>query len=190
MIYFTSDTHFGHHNIIKYCDRPFKDVDHMNEEMIKRWNGTVKPNDEVWHLGDFCMGKRTYPKIWLPRLNGKINFIRGNHDPYVHDQGFASVQDYKELNWNNQKIVLFHYPMRSWNGMHKGSWHLFGHVHGNLTTNKGRKTLEDCLAVDVGSDCFDWKPVSIEEIAKIMKKQSEHLNKKYNSPVGVGAVGD
>jgi calcineurin-like phosphoesterase family protein len=188
MIYFTSDTHFGHHNIIKYCDRPFEDVDHMNEELVKRWNAVVSPDDEVYHLGDFCMGKKSRPKMWLPRLNGTIHLIRGNHDPDV--EGFASVRNYHELKWNKKKIVLFHYPIRSWNGMHKGSWHLFGHVHGGMTVKYGRKTLEDCLALDAGSDCFDWTPISIEEVAKIMEKQSERLEVKYKSKVGVGAVGD
>lgn len=178
-MFFTSDTHFGHRNIIKYCDRPWDSVEEMNEGLIERWNSVVGPNDDVYHLGDFCMGRKSVPERWVPRLNGKIHLIRGNHDPVVKNQGFETVQNYLEVKYNKNKIVLFHYPIRNWNGSHRGSWHLFGHVHGTLTVKYGRKCLEDCLAMDAGSDCHDWYPISVEEVAKIMTKHEEHLKEKF-----------
>ena len=78
-IYFTSDTHFGHASILNFCKRPFKDVDEMNEELIKRWNEVISKEDTVFHLGDFAFGG---VEIWnktLPRLNGHIVLILGNH---------------------------------------------------------------------------------------------------------------
>lgn len=188
MIYFTSDTHFGHKNIIKYCNRPFNSVEQMNEEMIRRWNNIVQPNDEVYHLGDFSMGRGSIPKIWLPKLNGKIHLIRGNHDPNV--EGFHSVQDYLELKYNKKYYILFHYPIMSWNRMHNGARHLFGHVHGALTKINGRKTIEDRLSMDVGSDCCDFRPISIEEVEEIMSEHSKFLKEKMGSKVGAGAVSD
>lgn len=176
--FFTSDTHWNHKNIIKYCNRPFKDVDHMNQSMIQRWNEIVKPEDDVYHLGDFCMGG-TRPKDWLKYLNGKVHLIRGNHDPHVEDQGFASVQNYKELKIEGKRITLLHYPMRSWNGSHKGTWHLFGHVHGTMTVAHGRKGIKDAMAVDVGVDCHDYRPISFKELSKIMAAHAEYLKKYF-----------
>ena len=173
-VWFTSDTHFGHANIIKYCNRPWSSVDDMNDGMINNWNSVVKPEDEVWHLGDFCMGS-TKPKDWIPRLNGNINLVRGNHDKHVCDQGFYSDQDYKELRINKKTFILFHFPLRTWNKNHHGSIHLFGHVHGSMTVNCGRKTLEDCLAMDVGSDCFGWFPVSADDVINIMNNHEKQL---------------
>tara|TARA_R100001244_G_scaffold25113_2_gene25465 strand:+ start:117076 stop:117687 length:612 start_codon:yes stop_codon:yes gene_type:complete len=178
-IFFTSDTHFGHRNIITYCDRPWNSVEEMNEELIARWNNVVGPRDDVYHLGDFCMGRKSVPGNWVPRLNGRIHLIRGNHDPVVKGQGFETVQDYLEVKYYKKKIVLFHYPIRNWNGSHKGSWHLFGHVHGTLTVKYGRKCLEDSLAMDVGSDCHDWRPISADEVVEIMIKQEKYLKEKF-----------
>lgn len=172
--FFVSDTHFGHKNIIKYCNRPYADVNEMNEALIRNWNSVVQPSDEVWHLGDFCMGG-TQPKDWIPRLNGKIHLIQGNHDPHVEDQGFESVQHYKELRIKGKKITLLHYPMRSWNGSHRGSWQLFGHVHGTMTVKHGRKCIKDAFAMDVGVDCHNYTPVSFQEVSKMMKKHADYL---------------
>jgi len=78
-IFFTSDHHFGHYNVIKYCNRPFTSVQQMDEIMILKWNETVLPEDEIYYLGDFAMKSFLVPKI-LPRLNGRKYLIMGNHD--------------------------------------------------------------------------------------------------------------
>jgi calcineurin-like phosphoesterase family protein len=182
--FFTSDTHFGHANIIKYCNRPYKSVEQMNEDLILRWNSVVQPGDRVYHLGDFCMGRRNQPKIWVPRLNGHIHFIRGNHDPHIEGQGFASTQYYKELKIEGKKIILLHYPMRTWNGSHRGSWHLFGHVHGTMTVQYGRKTLDDCLAMDAGVDCHDYYPISFEQVKKIFEAKEVELAERFKKDSG------
>jgi len=77
-IFFTSDTHFGHKNILKYCNRPFVNVEEMDEVMIERWNGRIGKNDSVYHLGDFSFSSN--PKTYFERLNGKKILIIGNHD--------------------------------------------------------------------------------------------------------------
>ena len=79
-VFFTSDTHFNHTNIIRFCNRPFKDVSHMNETIISNWNRVVSPEDIVFHLGDFCLGGSAEWVNVLNRLNGKIYLISGNHD--------------------------------------------------------------------------------------------------------------
>ena len=79
-VFIISDTHFGHENIIKYCNRPFSSVEEMDEKMIKNWNETVSNNDVVLHLGDFGLGKKEYIASIVKRLNGKKILIMGNHD--------------------------------------------------------------------------------------------------------------
>ena len=79
-VFFTSDTHFYHGNIIRFCNRPFKDVDMMNETIISNWNNTVGQDDIVFHLGDFCLGGSAEWTRMLDRLNGRIYLIMGNHD--------------------------------------------------------------------------------------------------------------
>lgn len=164
-VFFTSDTHFGHYNIIKYCNRPWKTTEEMNEGLIERWNSVVRPSDDVYHLGDFCMGGRE-PREFTRYLNGRIHLIRGNHDKHVYDQGFVDVVPYKELKLNRKHIVLCHFPFRSWNRQHHGAWHLFGHVHGAMK-------FDDLLCLDVGVDAVDsdYRPLSLDQVFEIMSKK-------------------
>lgn len=171
-VWFTSDNHFGHHNIIEHCNRPFRDAQHMDKEMISRWNGVVRKGDSVYHLGDLSFLRPRETSSILSRLNGQIHFIKGNHDkllPEVRDM-FTSVSDLKEIKIEGQKIILCHYPMLSWNQMHRGSWMLHGHSHGTLRTSckscsfePGRKML------DVGVDCHDYTPISFSRVKKYME---------------------
>lgn len=172
MIYFTADTHFDHANIIKYCNRPFSSVNEMNVEMIKRWNSKVSHNDVVYHLGDFCFGKRdgTIDSIrkFRNQLNGTIHLIIGNHDNRrdCYNSGcFESVKDLDQVRFNNQKIVICHYAMRIWNAAHHGVWQLYGHSHGTLPDIGG-------LTFDAGVDNFDFYPISFDEVKNIMSKRS------------------
>jgi len=158
MIWFTSDTHFNHKNIIKYCKRPFASVEEMNETLIQNWNNVVSNKDTIYHLGDFCFG---VPYPFLGRLNGKIKIISGSHDFIVKDNHLC-YGNLLEIEVNilnkNQLIVLCHYSMRSWNKSHYGSWHLYGHHHGGLAPHG--------LSFDVGVDTNDFYPYSLDEVAR------------------------
>ncbi len=177
MIFFTSDTHFNHSNIIKYCGRPFADCNHMEEGLIERWNEVVKPEDDVYHLGDFAFCGTNKALEILHQLNGRIFLIRGNHDNFsqeVRDQ-FEWVKDYYRLTVKNffggkteynARIVLCHYPIESWDGMSHGSWHLHGHCHGSLKRNNLGKRL------DVGVDCHHYYPLSFLEVYDIMASRN------------------
>ena len=166
--WFISDTHFYHTNVIKFCNRPFKTMEEMNETMIRNWNERVKPGDLVYHVGDFALMLRTDEQLdnLVRRLNGQIHLVRGNHD---HKRTrkckkFASVQDYLEIKIGEQRIVLCHYAFRVWNKSHYSSWNLHGHSHGSLPRNYDQKQL------DVGVDCWDYRPISFDEVTKEMKK--------------------
>ncbi|RZJ71256.1 metallophosphoesterase family protein [Flavobacterium sp.] len=174
-LWFTSDHHFGHKNIIKFSNRPFADIDEMNSELIKRWNEKVKPEDIVYHLGDF--GLASVPKVReiLGELNGKIHLVTGNHESVALQCAdcFESVKDYHELiipdpeaHAGKRLIVLFHYAMRVWNASHHGSWHLYGHSHNELPDDR------TSLSFDVGVDCHDFYPISYQEVKQIMSRKT------------------
>ena len=175
MIWFTSDTHFGHKNILKYTDRPFSSAEEMDNILIENWNNRVKGDDEIYHLGDVALCSPKKLREILARLNGKIYLIRGNHDKSAEAcrDRFEWIKDYYELEVSDpdgyqgkQLIVLFHYAMRVWQASHYGTYHLYGHSHGELPDDP------NSLSFDVGVDCHNYAPINYDEIKSIMKKKS------------------
>ncbi len=155
--FFTSDTHFGDHRTLNIHRRPFASVAEMDELLIARWNEAVSADDEVWHLGDFARRAADVPGL-LARLNGAKHLLLGNNDPpeIARLPGWASVGHYAELEADGIKLVLCHYPFRSWNGQHKGAIDLHGHSHGRLKPLPRQH--------DVGVDARDFRPVTLDEI--------------------------
>jgi calcineurin-like phosphoesterase family protein len=168
MIYFTSDLHLGHKNIIKYCNRPFKDEKEMDDVLISNWNSVVEKDDFVYILGDFTkICKSAIINDYLIKLNGKKILIFGNHDEFIKKNiqlfDFYEVCDYKELIINSKEIVLFHYPIFDWKNKKNGAICLHGHVHG--------KTQDVCNIFglfDVGVDANNFYPVSLENLLNSM----------------------
>ncbi len=162
-LFFVSDTHFGHENIIKTCNRPFASAAEMDEALIGRWNERVGPDDTVYHLGDFCYRNWRGADVYLSQLNGKIHLVAGNHDDETiahHASLFASVSHIREIHERGHRIVMCHYPMREWHGSWDNAWHLFGHVHGRLDHEPHGYSL------DVGADAHDFRPWSVDEIER------------------------
>lgn len=178
-VWFTSDLHFSHANVIKYSNRPFKDVKEMNEAMILKWNTVVKPGDRVYVLGDASFDSEENTLKILKRLMGQKYLIYGNHDKKVirkskilQDQ-FVWCRDLETIKISDktayegkQRIVLCHYAMRVWEKSHFGAWQLYGHSHGNL------KDDPNALQLDVGVDNWGYTPVSYETIKKEMKRKT------------------
>jgi len=196
-LYFSSDQHFGHSNIIRYCNRPFSTVEEMDRTIIDNWNSVIKENDIVFILGDFCWRLGDKQILWyLNQLTGNKILILGNHDKNekvfikhgitVYD-GFINIRvkdsDNKE---EYQRLTLCHYPMLSWYQSHRGAWQLFGHMH-NATLKPLKENIEggdevsDFLKTeykysdkirfdqyDVGVDGNSFKPISYNEIKKII----------------------
>ena len=168
MIYFTSDLHFYHKNVIKHANRPYSDVDEMNERLISNWNKKVKEEDDIYILGDFTMKGTEYATDVLKRLNGKKYLIKGNHDKFATQETFDNslfewVKDYYELQYKNTIFILFHYPIEEWNHYFRGSIHLHGHQHNNSEYNiKNRE--KGLKRYDVGVDANKMSPVSADEI--------------------------
>jgi calcineurin-like phosphoesterase family protein len=171
MIYVISDTHWNHANIIKYCDRPFKNVIEMNEALIKAWNDVVKPEDKIIHLGDFAMGKKHEIPGILARLNGYKVLIRGNHDrstEFMLEAGFSEV--YESMVYTGHPIYggifLSHKPQPDvYDLISKGLGPTGAKLafHGHLHGSNGPKT--HAIAFDVGVDCGrGYGPQTIEKI--------------------------
>ncbi len=163
-IYFVSDTHFSHRNILTYCARPFASIEEMNETLIQNWNDIVKPQDTIYHLGDFGIGD-VVPI--LRRLNGNKILIIGNHDkPATKGEAkrFFNYQTHlKVINIDKTLITLCHYSMQVWPHSNYGSWHLFGHSHGQL------KGIGESM--DVGVDATKlYRPILFEEVRQTIEK--------------------
>lgn len=167
-VWFTSDTHFGHANVIRYSDRPFDDVEEMNEIMIRNWNAIVRPGDLVYHLGDFAFTRPEQATKIAKRLMGQKYLVWGNHDKALRkDKDFMAqwiwAKDIADIKVGDQRIVLCHYAMLTWNQSHRGAWNLHGHSHGSL------KEDPHSLRVDVGVDCWDYQPAMFETIRAVME---------------------
>jgi len=167
MIWFTSDHHFFHKNIIKYANRPFKDIFEMNDVMIDRWNHVVKPDDIVYVLGDFAFASATKIEYILRRLKGNKILIIGNHDHTYKKtkwvkMGFDRATNEESIEVIGQRVELSHYPMYI-----ACKWMLHGHVHNrwrireNVYYTGGR--------LNVGVDVWDFFPVSLDKISRIIR---------------------
>ncbi len=156
-LFFTSDTHFGDHRTLNIHKRPFTSVAEMDEAMVAGWNAVVGAEDEVWHLGDFARKLSDVPHL-LSRLHGRKHLLLGNNDdPKMAEvPGWASVRDYHEMEEDGRRLVLCHYPFRSWNGQHRGAINLHGHSHGKLKPVPRQH--------DVGVDARDYRPVTLAEL--------------------------
>jgi calcineurin-like phosphoesterase family protein len=151
--YVTADHHFHHSKIMIFCNRPFHNTQQMNAEMIRRWNSTVKPEDQVIHLGDFSFGLKSQRNSIKNQLNGKIFIIRGNHDPpskYLKRSGFVVCQTptYKLFN-----IIFSHQPLPT--NQLNGNINVHAHLHDPPQNI-------DKYHINAGVDFTDFYPVPIE----------------------------
>lgn len=167
-LWVTADTHFGEAEAISMFGRPFPDPDAMDEALVDAINASVGRRDELLHLGDFCgpnpEGRR--PQIaHAARMRARIRcrrvcLVRGNHDPV--SRRFAALFDRVDdlRSWRagpeELRVNACHWPLRLWRGQFKGALLLHGHAHGGLPA-AGR-------SIDVGVDCWQWKPVPFDEL--------------------------
>lgn len=186
-IWFTSDLHFGHSNILKFCDRPWKTTEEMDKALINNWNSVVKENDIVFNLGDFAFAPNWRWKQLIEQLNGVHYLIIGNHDRsrYPGDSImslFKDVQQQMLVQIDNKKIYLNHCPLLCYDGVYRSkqdmTWALSGHVHVKKENNTGKdfERLRYMLPTqyDVGVDFNDYKPISFKEVSNKINYQIEN----------------
>ena len=176
-VYFTSDWHLYHTNIIKYSHRPFKNFSDMNKVILQNYFETVNPGDTVFFLGDFTFGKQTqYSELVniIKKITDGIDFhvILGNHDHQKVRSLFKkyakSVEKLKEVKVGGQSITMCHYPMVSYNQSHRNAWQLYGHHHRSTDEEIPGKRWNVCVDVN------DFKPVSFRELRKIMERRENN----------------
>jgi len=189
-IFFTSDTHFGHSNIIKFCDRPFKDIEEMDYKLIEAWNKKVPADGLVFHLGDFAWGGYEFWKKIREQLNGDIILIKGNHDQ-KNMSTTAEQELFKHATWQmlieveGRKLWLNHFPFLCYAGVYREPkklvYQCYGHVHSG-PDKKGqdlpRLVHTYPMQYDVGVDNNNYEPISWEELNT--KIQLQLLKSKYN----------
>lgn len=172
MIYFTSDLHLGHNAVINMQQRPFEDVEDMNNQLIRNFNSWVKKNDRVYILGDIA--HRTPVEECnnlIKQLNGHKHLIKGNHDKNYNPDLFEGIYDFLELkDVCLTHISLMHYPMVEWPRSRYGSIQLNGHQHNSKEYNL-RMREEGICRYDVGVDANDYRPVSLREILEFFGKE-------------------
>jgi calcineurin-like phosphoesterase family protein len=166
-LWFTSDTHYHHSNILKFTKRPYSSVQEMNESLVDNWNSVVKSKDTVYHLGDFAFPCKEQEAVnILKRLNGHKHFIRGNHDECIKREAlkyFESFDHMKKLKVNNMFVVLCHFPLEAWENSYHGSMHIHGHTHKDLPTSQNMRRME------VSVDSCGMFPISFEEVYENLK---------------------
>lgn len=156
MNWFTSDCHFGHGNVIKYCNRPFPDAQSMNEVLIDNWNQVVAKDDTIFHLGDFSFMTKQATDDLIARLSGRIIFLRGNHDCHP-----KTVIDSLVARFEGHRILLTHYP--EWASPLMLTF--CGHVHEKWKVQKPKDSFP---IVNVGVDVWDFKPVNLAMIKGVL----------------------
>lgn len=186
--FYTADPHFGHKNIITHCDRPFSNVEEMNEALVDNWNSVVGPDDEVWLLGDVAMSTTALPII--NRLHGIIYLVPGNHDRchvmhcktpdkweracHAYEQVGITVMGSRrsrKTRIGDHLVLMNHFPYdfdphtrpqyKPFYPKDEGAWLLHGHIHGKVA-QRGRQ-------IDVGVDAWDFTPVSEDQIAELIR---------------------
>ena len=186
MIFFTSDHHFSHANIIRYCNRPFTSAEEMNQELIRRWNQTVSTDDTVYYLGDFSLSLVAVESI-TPHLHGRKLLIMGNHDlchpvnkkrailgrEIYLKAGFESIELEPRIEIAGQSVLLHHFPYLTPSAPDKysgkfdkfrpkdeGQWLLCGHIH--------EKWLQQERMINVGVDVWNFYPVAMKKIEALI----------------------
>lgn len=189
-LFWTSDLHFNHGNIIKYCNRPFISKQEMNHSLIQNWNKTVKEEDIVFILGDFCFGDKSKWRQLLNSLNGTKYLVQGNHDRDIDipRECFESVDDMLQIAVEDEEvghystIICTHYPLATWAGIQKGVLNCSGHIHS--TPDLSGTGFDIILAknapwnqYDVGVDRNNFTPVSYNDLKVIFTKRMLYGNR-------------
>lgn len=176
-IWVTSDTHFNHANIIKYCNRPFSSVEEMNKTLINNWNNVVSDGDIVYHLGDFALGNKLLIPDFIDRLNGSIYFIMGNHDNFNIMYDCTKLGKLKIVTWEEvikvgkRTVIMNHFPFSSLPDPTSQVIQLHGHVHS--TINNPWLGLPN--QYDVGVDNNNYTPINLYNIIqKILYKEMQN----------------
>lgn len=189
--FFSADHHFNHKNIIDFCGRPFRSLEGMNDQLIRKWNSRVKEDDVVYYLGDFCFGNRKSFKYFEGQLNGKIIFVKGNHDK---NNGVKTILGHMVLYFSNILIWATHVPVIGSESKYYTAIHeikvpdnidliLCGHVHEKWKHRwlhrMVKPSIIDIPIINIGVDVWGFAPVKMDEVIryydKIIKEKDDSV---------------
>lgn len=185
-IFFTSDWHCGHTNILRFDERPFPNLRDMHEALVMNWNDVVKPEDVVFYMGDLHLGKPELGLSIMSRLCGEIHFIMGNHDEFKEIKkipNIASINDIVDLRVLNSPygkdvhFELCHYPMYSWNRKPHGSYHIHAHSHHGLSLDE---IHQNNRIVDAGCNGWGYTPISYHQVIKDLSKIDYKISSNHH----------
>jgi len=165
---YISDLHLGHHNVLRFDNRPFETIEQMDEALIYLWNKKVTKTDDVWIVGDFSYRAEKDPSWYLEQLKGRKHLIIGNHDKAILKSEkalsyFETVDKMQFITDNGEKVILCHFPMAEWNGFHRGSYHVYGHIHNRKNEAYEFMKTRDC-ALNAGCMINYFQPASLREL--------------------------
>lgn len=178
-IFYISDMHIGHQNVLRHDNRPFSDIQHMQAVMTANWNSAVAPTDEVYILGDFAW-KNAQGLEMLSQLNGRKYLILGNHDKPTEEMKacFQWVKDYAVIKDGETQVVLSHYPIAHWYNQYRGAVHLYGHVHNTKDYQAFLQYAQICKSLSIPFESYnvgcmlyymDYTPRTLDEIRRNAK---------------------
>lgn len=167
MIFFTADTHFGHANIIRMCERPYSDIEEMNEAFIAAWNDRVSGGDTMYIIGDMFF-RCADPAPILQRLKGKKRLVLGNHDgswmgKVDLPRYFSSVDTMLEISDGKHGLTLCHYPLLTWKHA-KRSYMIHGHIHNDTGADYWPLLCRRERVLNAGVDINEYQPVPFDEL--------------------------
>lgn len=177
-IFYISDLHLFHENILSFCNRPYKNLDEMHGDIIRKWNSVVSKNDVVRIAGDvgFPKNKEDIKSISniIRKLNGNKSLIVGNHDhKLLKDEyfikSFSNIDNYMRTVDKGRLMIISHYPMEEWDGCYKGSYHGFGHVHDK---DSHLKKIENRF--NLSFDALGGIPRTLDWLIELNKKNNEY----------------
>lgn len=170
MIFYISDIHFGHSNVLELSGRPFIAIEEHDDFIIDVWNATISDNDDVYIIGDFAYRNKIGIEVYLKKLRGRKHLIIGNHDLQFLNKAnsayeyFSSINQMTMIKDGEEHVVLCHYPMAEWSGYFRGWYHVHGHIH-NAKNNPAFKFLRnEPKALNAGVDINNFKPVTLREL--------------------------
>lgn len=168
MIYYISDPHFGHANIIRLCSRPFDSVEEMDKVIMENWNLRVSDSDDIYILGDLMFRNTRPPEYYLERLKGRKHLMVGNHDRiWMKDfdaaKYFESIDNLLYIVDEGRQVVMCHYPMMTWPHA-KRSFMVFGHIHNNFDADYWPFIERSELMLNAGVEVNGYMPVTLDEM--------------------------
>lgn len=181
MIYYISDLHFGHENVLRMDNRPFASIEEMDAALIRLWNERVTDADEVYILGDFAYRNGYTANWYLRQLKGQKHLIIGNHDRHTLQDESAmklllSVEKMTFVSDQGRNVSLCHFPIAEWNGKRHGGYHVFGHLHGRRDEVYQFMSRFD-QALNAGCMINGYRPVTLDELMennRLFRQEDTH----------------